>query len=204
MKHTARFALLGAVLGLLPGAALADVDCSKLSVTVKNAVAADQSAVLEIVQAQVSANTGCACEVVKVAIEATSADAATVAAIVETASTAAPEHMRLISQCAVAVAPDALPQVQAVLAKLDPNRGETSYSAKGSAKGGYTQEVAAIGNPLDFPGQSPGQPPVVVGPNPGGPGGLPFLPPGPPIFVPPVVNPPAVTPDQVQNGSTAD
>ncbi len=192
MKKTIQFALVGAALGLLSQGALAEVDCQKLSASVKEAVAAETSAVLEIVQREVAANAGCACEVVKSAIEASSADAATVAAIVETASTAAPEHMRLISQCAVAVAPDALGEVQAVMAKLDPNRGETGYSAK-DAKTPVMGEVAAIGNPLDFPGQSPGQPPVQVGPTPGGPGGLPLLPPGPPTFVPPVINPPVVT-----------
>ena len=42
--------------------------------------------------------------------------------------------MRLICQCALAVAPDALSEVQAVISRLDPNKGETAYvdSAKGA------------------------------------------------------------------------
>jgi len=197
MKITTQFALIGAALGLLSNGAYAEADCLKLSASVKQAVSADQSSVLEVVQTEVAANVGCACEVVKAAIEASNADAATVASIVEAAATAAPEQMRLISQCAVAVAPDALSNVQAVIARLDPNSGESTavgYGAKG-AKGvtvGY--EPSGLGNPLDFPGQSPGQPPVVVGPSPGSAGGFPLLPPGPPIFVPPIVNPPSVTP----------
>jgi len=198
MKITTQFALIGAALGLLSNGAYAEADCLKLSASVKQAVSADQSSVLEIVQAQVAANAGCACEVVKAAIEASNADAATVASIVETAATTAPEQMRLISQCAVAVAPDALSNVQAVIAKLDPNSGESTavgYGAK-DAKGVTVIRDEALGNPLDFPGQSPGQPPVVVGPSPGSAGGFPLLPPGPPIFVPPIVNPPSSSPDR--------
>lgn len=197
MKKTTQFALIGAALGLLSSGAYADVDCQKLSASVKEAISADQSSVLEVVQTQVSANPGCACEVVKAAIEASNADAAAVASIVESASTAAPEQMRLVSQCAVAVAPDALSNVQAVLAKLDPSSGESAdvaYSAKGGKGGMVTETASDLGNPLDFPGQSPGQPPVVVGPSPGAAGGFPLLPPGPPIFVAPVVIPPSVTP----------
>ena len=49
-------------------------------------------------------------------------------------------------------------EVQAVLAKLDPNRGESGDSAK-SAKDAKAPvgEVAAMPNPLDFPGQGPGR-----------------------------------------------
>lgn len=178
MKKTIFSALFGAALAALP--AHADVDCIALSVSVKNAVSAQQSNVLEIVSEQVGAAPGCACEIVKAAIEASKADAKTVAAIVEAASIAAPDQMRLVSQCAVAVAPDALAEVQAVVAKLDPNRGEAGESSK-SAKGAKTPigEVATSPNPLDFPGQGP------VGPTPGGPGGLPLVPLLPPVIIAP-------------------
>lgn len=186
MKMTLRFALLSAAFGLLStSAAFADVDCAKLTQSVKQAIAADASATLQIVEKEISANPGCACEVVKAAIEQSKADAKLVASIVETAATAAPQHMRLISQCAVAVAPDALSNVQAVLVKLDPNSGESSKVTKSAkdAKGLVTPPVAA--NPLDFPGSGVGDPPVRVGNNPGGPGGLPILPWGPPPGQPP-------------------
>lgn len=185
MKQTIYFSVFSAVLALLPVSA--EVDCLKLSLSVQHAVSAEQSKVLEIVANQVSAAPGCACEVVKAAIEGAQAKPETVAAIVEAAVTAAPEQMRLISQCAVAVAPDALAQVQAVLAKLDPNRGESTGSAK-DAKA-PVGEVAAMPNPLDFPGQGP------VGPIQGGPGGSPMFPIVPPVvIVPPIVVPPIVVP----------
>lgn len=165
MKKTIYFALTSLVLGAL--SATAAVDCVKLSVAVKHAVAADRSAVLEIVTNQINANPGCACEVVKAAIEGSSADASAVAAIVEAAAVAAPDQMRLVAQCAIAVAPDSLTKVQSVIAKLDPNKGEGGVSAK-SAKSGKEPAVEAAGeefNPLDFPSQGLGQ--GGVGPRPG-------------------------------------
>ena len=185
MKKTYRFAIVAAVLGLSSSAAMAEVDCLKLSVSVKHAVAAAPAEVLQIVEKQVAANSGCACEIVKAAIEASKADAAQVAAIVEVAGTVAPDQLRLVSQCAVAVAPDALVEVQMVAARLDPSKGEVADSAK-SPKAPI--DVKPAWNPLDFPGQGP------VGPNPGGPGGIPVLPFTPPVTVPPIVNPPEGTP----------
>jgi hypothetical protein len=173
MKKTVLLASFSAMLGMVP--ASAEIDCLQLSASVKAAVAAEQSKVLEIVSAEVAAAPACACEVVKAAIEGAGADATTVAAIVETAITASPENMRLISQCAIAVAPDALVEVQTVLAKLDPNSGESADSAK-SAKGAKapTGEVAAMPNPLDFPGKGPVRPLF-------------------PIFPPVIINPPDVS-----------
>jgi hypothetical protein len=214
MKKTIHFALASAALGVLP--VFAASDCQKLALSVHQSVVSERSDVLEIVEAQVKANPDCACEVVKAAIEGSVADTAKVASIVEVAATAAPEQMRLISQCAVAIAPDALADVQAVLAKLDPNAGESGYSAK-SAKGEVASEAAAapteLPNPLDFPGSSssdaalltnspPGSPTFVITPGgPGGPGGPsgpsgPSGPGGPPIVNPPTtppVTPPAVS-----------
>jgi len=185
MKTHTFLSILSSALMLAPLSA--EVDCLTIFVSVKHATAAEPSKVLEIVSNEVSATPDCACEIVKAAIEGSQAKPATVAAIVEAAVIAAPEHMRLISQCAVAVAPDALAEVQAVLAKLDPNRGESSASAKAapSAKSSKTPlgEVAAMPNPLDFPGQGP------IGPTPGGPGGTPLT----PIYPPIVINPPDVT-----------
>ncbi len=169
MKKTIRYTILSAILGTVP--AFAEVDCLKLSLFVKQAAASEQSKVLEIVAKEVGAAPTCACEIVKSAIEGSSANAKTVAAIVETAAVAAPEQMRLISQCAVAVAPDALVEVQAVMAKLDPNLGESGSSAKSSKDAkAPAGEVAALPNPLDFPGVGP------VGPPPGERGGISEIP----------------------------
>ena len=183
--NTVRTITLATLLAL--PAAAADRDCLEVAVSVKHAVAAQPGKVLEILETQLSSAPGCECEVVKAAIEGAEADAATVAAIVETAASVAPDQMRLISQCAVAVAPDALGEVQAVLSRLDPNKGETTYSAKGAKTPKEPIDVLPAWNPLDFPGQGP------IGPNPGGPGGFPLLPPGLPPTVPPVINPPVGT-----------
>ena len=197
MKMTIRFALLSAAFGLLSSAAIAEVDCAKLAQSVKAAIAADPSATLQLVEKEILANPGCACEVVKAAIEGSKADAKLVASIVETASTAAPEQMRLVAQCAVAVAPDALTNVQAVLAKFDPNSGETT-PAKSDSKDAKAPAAApsVASNPLDFPGSGIGDSVIgsrTVGPNPGSTGGMPLLPFGPPLTVPPVIAPPPVT-----------
>ncbi|OYV05097.1 MAG: hypothetical protein CFE26_13390 [Verrucomicrobiales bacterium VVV1] len=183
MKMTTRFAALSAILGFLSiASAKADEGCQAQSASLKEAIAAKPTELLQIVEVRVSANPGCACEIVKTAIEVSKADVQVVASIVETASAAAPDKMRLIAQCAVAVAPDSLAGVQAVLAKLDPSTGESSPSSK-DAKSAKAPQVADTWNPLDFPGGPPSGPP-------GGPGGYPELPPGPPTGFPPVITPP--------------
>lgn len=187
MKTTSRFALVAACLSVFPATAMAGVDCLELAVSVKHSVAEKPSNVLEVVEKEVSASPDCACEIVKAAIQGSEADSKLVASIVETAATAAPEKMRLVSQCAVAVAPDALGEVQAVMNRLDPNLGESSYSSKGAKDAKDAKDVAVqpAWNPLDFPGQGP------VGPTPGGP---PILPPGLPPTVPPIITPPTGSP----------
>jgi hypothetical protein len=183
MKATFRFALVAAALGMFPAVTLAEVDCIKLAVSVKNAAAAQPAKVLSLVEAQIAENPDCACEVVKAAIQGAAADSKTVAGIVEVAATVLPEKMRMISQCAVAAAPESLADVQAVMNRLDPNRGESGHSAK-DAKGAKDVAVKPAWNPLDFPGQGP------IGPTPGGP---PIVPPGLPPGVPPVITPPVGT-----------
>ncbi len=195
MKMTARFAAFSAILGLLSiASAKAGDNCDAQSSSLKEAITAKPTEMLQLVEVRVSANPGCACEIVKTAIEVSNADVQTVASIVETASAAAPDKMRLIAQCAVAVAPDSLAGVQAVLAKLDPSSGESGTSSK-DAKSSKAPQVADTWNPLDFPGDGP------VGPPRGGPGGYPELPPGPPTGFPPIVTPPVkpATPTQFTN-----
>jgi hypothetical protein len=184
VKHTLLF-LLAAVAPIH-----AEDPCQSIYLNIKNRVDASPDRATEIVGTEISASASCACEIVKAAIEASHADAKTVAAMVEAAINAAPEQMRLIAQCAIAVAPDALAEVQAVLARLDPNRGESGTSGKDakSAKDlvdskGSTDTVAFLFNPLDFPGQGP------IGPTPGGPGGLPLIPMSSVV----IINPPLVT-----------
>ena len=176
MKKILIFAASGSLLAL--GQASAETDCLQLSHYVKLSVASESSKVLELVQQKVSENPTCACEVVKAAIEGAVAEPEMVSAIVESAINAAPDQMRLIAQCAIAAAPDALTEVQAVLAKLDPNTGESGESSKSakSAKSGKEPagEVAAMPNPLDFPGKGPVRPLF-------------------PIFPPVIINPPDVT-----------
>ncbi|MEY5013517.1 MAG: hypothetical protein RLY69_1232, partial [Verrucomicrobiota bacterium] len=133
-------------------------DCASLSLSVKATVESNLSDLLEIVSKEVSASPDCSCEIVKASIESSGANAEVVASIVESAATASPENMRLIAQCAIAMVPDSLAQVQAVLAKLDPNAGELGYSSKSSKSGkdGTGDQKADEGdNPLDFPGEDP-------------------------------------------------
>lgn len=182
MKTTFQFALVAALLGMLPAASMADTDCLKLALSVKHSVAAQPAKVLEIVEKEVTANPGCACEVVKAAIQGAEADAGVVAKIVEAAATAAPEKMRLISQCAVAVSPESLAGVQAVMNRLDPNRGESTGNS--DAKSSKDVAVKPAWNPLDFPGQG-------IGPTPGG---APIVVPGLPPAVPPIITPQVIIP----------
>jgi hypothetical protein len=156
-------------------------DCSKVALSVEARVNLDVAKVLEVVESEVTANPSCSCEVVKTAIKASDADVPLVVSIVETAITASPENMRMISQCAIATMPEAVAEVQALLARLDPNSGDADvYSSKSAkdSKDAKDAKVAAVyapavPNPLDLP---PSYPPTL---------------PPPPIFPPPVtdVNP---------------
>ncbi|MCP5531851.1 MAG: hypothetical protein H7A49_00165 [Akkermansiaceae bacterium] len=163
-------------------------DCQRLGLSVEERVKREPSELLEAVESEIRVNPGCACEVVKSAIRATDGETETVVAITETAMLTAPEHVRLISQCAIAAAPDSLSAIQALLARYDANAGEEGESAK-SAKSSKdsksiiepeAESVAAVSNPLDFPGNGP------VGPQSGMPGGEPLVPVTPPIVAPPV------------------
>lgn len=147
-----------------------EADCIAVSQSVFLEVSEDKSKVLGIVSRQVAATPGCACEIVKSAIKASEGDSRTVAAIVEVAISMAPGHMRLISQCAIATAPDALADIQAVIARLDPGSGDFAEGSKSGkdAKAGMVAPAEAPPNPLDF---------------------FPLLPPP----LPPVIDPPLIT-----------
>ncbi|RYD21212.1 MAG: hypothetical protein EOP88_12160 [Verrucomicrobiaceae bacterium] len=149
--------------------------CPDIALAVTARINQDSSALLEIVQAETAANPSCACEIVKAAIQTTDGDVTKVLAIVETAGTTAPEHLRLISQCAIAAAPEALAEVQALLAKLDPGSGESGKSAKGAKAAVDAAELKTpekeAANPLDLPpyqfiGPPIISPPVVTNVNP--------------------------------------
>jgi len=171
-------------------AASADTDCVALSQAVSLEVSAEKAKVLEIVSKHVAAAPECACEVVKTAIKASDADKKAVAAIVEAAITSAPAQMRVITQCAIATAPDAASDIQAVIARLDPNSGETAETSK---SGKAPAEVAEEGfNPLDFPGDETS----TVGPRIGTGGGDPYLRPGPRFNTPPIIDTPGPGPYQ--------
>ena len=167
MKRTLKYVALALVFAGTPAAMAEGSDCYDLSVAVTKAVSSAPSNVLEIVQLQVAASPECACEVVKAAIVATEADRKLVGQIVATAIEAAPDKMRIVAQCAIAVAPDALPNVQAILAKLDPQGGD-GYSDKGGmekggmgkGKGGEVEVAPRWPSVLDGPYLVPGEPPI--------------------------------------------
>lgn len=185
MKKTIRLVGFGAALALqLVCPALAEDNCPAISSSLRQAIESKPSDVLQLVEAQISSSPACSCEIVKTAVEVTQADSKTVASIVEVAATAAPDKMRLIAQCAVAVAPDALADVQAVLAKLDPSTGKTGDGSK-DAKDAKDPQVADTWNPLDFPGDKGTPPPPVEHPQGPGPG----------TGFPPVITPPATRTD---------
>lgn len=159
-------------------------DCSSISLSVEQRIKLDTSKLLEIVGSEVAANPSCVCEIVKAAIKGSDADAATVVSIVEVSIGQAPESMRIAAQCAIAAVPESIDRVQALLTKLDPNGGDGGTSSKSAkdAKGGVAAvetPVAAMANPLDFPGGGPG--PRVLNP------GVPLLPPRLPVIVSPPV-----------------
>lgn len=148
-------------------------DCSKVALSVEQRIKLDVAKVLEIVEAEVSANPACSCEIVKTAIKASEADVPLVVSIVETAITASPENMRMISQCAIACMPEAVTEIQALLARLDPNSGDSDVYSSKSSKDAKSAKVASVVSP----------PP----PNPLN------LPPTYPPIIPPPYNPPPVT-----------
>jgi hypothetical protein len=146
-------------------------DCNSVALSAEQRIRLDISKVLEVVESEVTANPSCACEIVKTAIKASEADVAMVVSIVETSINAAPDSMRIVSQCAIAAMPEAIGEVQALLARLDPNSGDADVYSSKSAKSAKSAKVAAIvspaaANPLDLP------------------------PTGPPIMPPPIIPPP--------------
>ena len=143
-------------------------DCSALALSVQQRIKLDPAKVLEVVESEVGANPSCACEIVKMAIKASEADVKLVVAIVQTAITTAPDTMRIVSQCAIAAMPESITEVQALLAKLDPNSGNEGDSSK-SAKSAKIAEVASIAseplpNPLNHPIFPPNSPPILPPP----------------------------------------
>jgi len=151
-------------------------DCLAISLAVEQQTKLDVAKVLEIVEAEVSANPTCACEIVKAAIKASEADVQLVVAITETAITAAPDSMRIVSQCAIATMPESIAEVQALLARIDPNSGDGDiYSSKGSskdtgdskdskdAKGAKVASITApnLPDPLDRLYLPPPPPPII-------------------------------------------
>lgn len=172
MKSNLNYAILAFAVASAPVALAEDSDCYKVSEAVKKMVVAKPDNVLALVEREVAANPGCACEVVKAAIVASEAERKLVGQIVAAAIEAAPDKMRIISNCAIAVAPDALANIQAVLAKLEPQGGETYFSPKG----GYAKnpkepivEPAGVRSPLDgtylIPGEPPIHPPFITPPS---------------------------------------
>jgi hypothetical protein len=129
-------------------------NCASVALSVEQRIKLDPSKALEVIESEVSANPACACEIVKASIAATDADVSMVVSIVQTSIAAAPEHMRIISQCAIAAMPESINQVQALLAKIDPNSGDAAVYSSKSAKSAKSSKapatiVAAAADPLD-------------------------------------------------------
>ncbi len=150
----------------------AAADSATVALSVEQQVRLDRSKLVEIVQTEVTANPGSACEIMKAAIHASGAKIGEVAIIAETAINASPENMRLIAQCCIAALPESVQTIQALLAKLDPNTGDSGSSAKSSKSAksakGEVAAVSSVGlpavpNPLDtLPIRLIFAPPIVV------------------------------------------
>lgn len=155
-------------------------DCGPLSLSIGLQVQSNPDSILEIVSAEIGANPSCSCEIVKAAITVDELSPEQVAAVVEAAVTASPEHMRLISQCAIASSPKSLAAVQAVIARLDPNAGDSSAKSSKSAKGAKNAHAqsdalvdstssstsdSSLSNPLDMPSYVVPPPPVIAPPS---------------------------------------
>jgi hypothetical protein len=155
-------------------AATDQADCPAVALAVEKRIQLDPAKLLETIESEVSANPACACEIVKAAITAADAETELVTRITQVAITAAPEHMRLIAQCAIASTPEALPGIQAILAELDPGRGESHGGAKSGAKSAKSAKMPIPeppksilwGDPLDLPPPFPILPPVPILPPP--------------------------------------
>ena len=166
-------------------------DCPGISLAVEQRTKLDPSEVLEFVEAEIAANPSCACEIVKAAIKSSDADIEQVVSIVEVTANAAPETLRIAAQCAIAAVPESLAGVQALLARIEPNGGESGTSAKSakSSKSAKAAEVtagpdvAAMANPLDFPGTGPVAPGTAISIY------QPLLPVTPPVVITPPVTP---------------
>ncbi len=183
MKKSLQMLLLSLALGISAESYAATADSVKVATAVKNEAAEkaadnDDAGIISLVKDQVALNPDLTCEIVKAAILGSKADSDLVASIVKAAGEAAPKYLSVAADCAGAVAPDAKGAIQAVVSEM--------------SGGQQPGEVASEGNPLDFPGQKPGDPPPTVGPTPGGPGGFSVIPPGPPVLVPPVIVPPII------------
>lgn len=162
-----------------------ETSCENIALSVEQRIKLDSSSVLEVVETELKSNPSCACEIVKAAIRAADADTALVTSIVETVITTSPQSMSIATQCAIAAVPESLASVQALLSEYDANAGESGYSSKSAkdSKGAKVAsivapaDVAAMPNPLDFPGTGP------LGPTPGT---QPFLTPTTPVITRPV------------------
>lgn len=140
-----------------------ETNCQNIALSIGQRIKLDRSNVLEIVEMEVKSNPSCACEIVKSAIKATDADNEMVVSILESLISAAPQSMMIATQCAIAAVPEALPNVQALLSKYEANAGESGPSSKSAkdakdakvANAVMPNTVAAIPNPLDFPGLGP-------------------------------------------------
>ncbi len=182
MKTTLKLAFFALAVSIAPAVLAAETDCYEVSELVTKQVTARPDMVLEVVGREVASHPGCSCEVVKAAIVASEAERSLVGQIVAVAIEAAPDRMRIIANCAIAVAPDALAEVQAVLARLEPQSGEGGSAKGGYEKGGYEKGGYA---------KSPKEP--IVEPGPRNPLDGPYLIPGELPILPPSITPPSVS-----------
>lgn len=143
-------------------------DAHEIQLYVLSKIHAAPETACEIVREAVDLHPDRSCEIVKAAIEATEANEEWVLKITETAIQTSPEHMRLIAQCAMASAPESMRHIQMLLARLDPQGGDSGSTAKDAKVSIIPLQVAADDhsgeNPLDLLAQEVATPDPIIPP----------------------------------------
>ena len=135
-------------------------ECEKIAQLVKQQVASDKSAVLEIVDTEVSKNPKCASLIVVSAIQASNATNSQVGQIVQAAGTAAPGQLNSIVAAAIGAAPGASSAINAAAQNVPGANGAVSANGinpifgPGGGQAGKATGANDGGNTQNSPGNS--------------------------------------------------
>ena len=157
MKTIIKSLILSAAFGTVTAYAGEGEDCQKIAQQVRQQVAADKGAVLEIVDKAVSGNPDCASRIVGSAIEASGATNSQVGQIVQTAGTAAPSQLNSIIAAAIGAAPGASAAINAAAQNVPGVNGANVINplfGPGGSQAGMATGANDAGNTQNSPGNS--------------------------------------------------